>query len=81
MSVKKKNGIVRISKEVKGKKVVKYYTTLIQEYKGNKTISIWECDKEGKPEKDYPLLAMGAAKAEVLLQFVDEINSYVEGEE
>lgn len=57
--------------------------TLIEygEFKGTKTLSIWEVDSSGNKKSNFPLLTFGKKKAEAIMENKEEIEKFAEGKE
>lgn len=60
-------------------KITKELKTEIEntEYKGAKTLTIWEVDDEGK-RAQYQLLGFGKKKAQAIIKHLDEIKKLAE---
>lgn len=55
----------------------KRYALFESVFKGNPTIGLYEVNKEKEPVRDFPLVAMGVAKANILLDFFSDIEDFV----
>lgn len=63
-------------KETKPKKLRTY--VLEQEYKGNKTLAIFEGKEEDHVEGKFPIIAFGDKKAKAILKEIEAIQSWVD---
>ena len=47
------------------------------EFRGNKTVSIWEVNMDGEKTKETPNIAFGVKKAKAILENIDKIEEFV----
>lgn len=51
----------------------------LEEYKGNKTFSIWEVDDLGNKSGKIPVIGFGIVKAKAILKHLEDIKEFVYG--
>ena len=56
----------------------KQYEVFEEEYKGHKTIAIWQVDPAGNKVGTYPAVSFGLTKAKLILENIDLIKEIVE---
>ena len=49
----------------------------LEEYKGNKTLSIWEVDSSGEKWGRTPIISFGKSKASAILNHLEEVKKFV----
>ena len=63
----------------KGRKMNgKRYALFESKFKGNATIGLYEVNKDKTPVRDFPLVAMGVAKATILCAFSKELKAFAD---
>ena len=50
----------------------------LEEFKGHPMFAIWEVDEQGNKIGQYPLLSMGAKKANALAAHIQELKAFTD---